>query len=229
MATILYSRIGTQGSDMNKQHNLSTLSKAGLYLVTSSEFSTLPVIEVLERFLKAGGRLFQLREKAFAREQLLEAASMARKLADKYDAVFILNDDVNVALAVKADGVHLGQDDMTVKEAREILGSNFIIGVSTHNIEEAVAAQDDGADYINIGPVFPTQTKAHTKAIGPEGIELILPYVKVPFTFMGGIKEENLQSLLKYDPAAVAMVTEITRASDIESKVKKLLSISLCY
>ncbi|MEI6079922.1 MAG: thiamine phosphate synthase [bacterium] len=214
---------------MNKQDSLRTLSKAGLYLVTSSEFSTLPVMEVLERFLKAGGKLFQLREKAFAREQLLETAKMARKLADQYGAVFILNDDVDVALAVNADGVHLGQDDMPIKDARKLLGNDLIIGVSTHNIHEAIAAQEDGADYINIGPVFPTQTKAHAKALGAEGIELILPYVKVPFTFMGGIKEENIPALLKYDPAAVAMVTEITRASDIESKVKKLLSISLCY
>ncbi len=229
MVMIQFSRTGIQGSDMNKQDSLRTLSKAGLYLVTSSEFSTLPVMEVLERFLKAGGKLFQLREKAFAREQLLETAKMARKLADQYGAVFILNDDVDVALAVNADGVHLGQDDMPIKDARKLLGNDLIIGVSTHNIQEAIAAQEDGADYINIGPVFPTQTKAHAKALGAEGIELILPYVKVPFTFMGGIKEENIPALLKYDPAAVAMVTEITRASDIESKVKKLLSISLCY
>ena len=147
----------------------------------------------------------------------------SRIIADRYDAVFIVNDDVELALAVGADGVHLGQEDLSVVAARKLLGKNAIIGVSTHNIEEAVAAQEHGADYINIGPVFPTQTKEHLSALGVSGIGNILAHVHIPFTFMGGIKEENMEQLLRYRPAALAMVTEITKAVEIEDKVLRLL------
>jgi thiamine-phosphate pyrophosphorylase len=210
--------------NLYKQRKMQIFNSAGLYLVTSTELSNAPTLEVLGMFLKAGGKLFQLREKTFSKEQLYETALEARKLADKYGAVFIMNDQVEMALAVGADGVHLGQDDMSVDEARKILGDGAIIGVSTHDIEEAVKAQKDGADYINIGPVFPTQTKPHASVLGTDGLKYILPHVKVPFTFMGGIKEDNMNSLLKYKPAAVAMVTEITKATDIAKKTTSLLS-----
>jgi thiamine-phosphate pyrophosphorylase len=209
-----------------KQRKMQIFSSAGLYLVTSTELSNLPTLEVLERFLRAGGKLFQLREKTFSEEMLYETGLETRKLADKYGAVFIMNDQVDIALAVGADGVHLGQEDMNVDEARKILGDGAIIGVSTHNIEEAVKAQADGADYINIGPVFSTQTKPHASVLGTDGLEYILPHVKIPFTFMGGIKEDNMSSLLKYKPAAVAMVTEVTKAKDIETKVRNIVVLS---
>lgn len=206
---------------------INLLKNAGLYFVTSGELSSTPTIDVLKKYLKAGGRMFQLREKTMSSSDLLTLASACKKLAEEYDALFIVNDDVKIARAVKADGVHLGQEDMSVQEARKILGTDCIIGVSTHNIEEAILAQEQGADYINIGPVYPTQTKEHMAALGLTGIEKILPYVKVPFTFMGGLKEKNILPLLKYKPCAVAMVTEISKAADVEEKVKNLLS--MCF
>jgi len=204
-------------------HKMEIFKKASIYLVTSTELSAVPTLELIEIFLKSGGRLFQLREKTFSKEQLIEIGLRAKELADTYDAVFIVNDHVDVALAVGADGVHLGQEDMSVHEARQLLGPNRIIGVSTHNVEEAVLAQEQGVDYINIGPIFPTQTKEHLLALGTTGVENILSSVKIPFTFMGGIKEDNIKSLLRYKPAALAMVTEITKAVDIEAKVQRLL------
>ncbi|MCX6113479.1 MAG: thiamine phosphate synthase [Proteobacteria bacterium] len=208
-----------------KSHKMDVLKASGVYFVTSTELSDVPTLDLLDIFLKAGGKLFQLREKTFSKKKLFETGLLARKLADKYDAVFIVNDDIDVALTVGADGVHLGQDDMPVAMARKLLGENFILGVSTHNIEEAVMAQKQGADYINIGPVFPTQTKPHVSALDAKGIETILPHVHIPFTFMGGIKEDNMAVLLKYKPSALAMVTEITKSVDVDNKVKRLLSI----
>ena len=204
-------------------HKMEIFKKAGIYLVTSTELSTLPTLELIEIFLKSGGRLFQLREKTFSKKQLIETGQRAKELADTYDAVFIVNDHVDVALAVGADGVHLGQEDLSVHKARQLLGPNRIVGVSTHNIEEALLAQEQGVDYINVGPVFPTQTKEHLSAMGLAGVENILSSVHIPFTFMGGIKEDNIKLLLRYKPAALAMVAEITKAVDIEDKVERLL------
>jgi len=210
---------------MAKEHKMEIFKRAGIYLVTSSELSNRPTEEIIEQFLQAGGKLFQLREKKLSEKEFYELGLKAKKLSDKYDAAFIVNDNVEQALKLKADGVHLGQDDMSIKEARKMLGPSFIIGASTHNVDEVIKAQADGADYINIGPVFPTNTKLHMQALGIDGVATILPSVKIPFTFMGGIKEDNLHLLKKFNPAAVAMVTEITRAENVLLRVRSLLKL----
>jgi thiamine-phosphate pyrophosphorylase len=202
---------------------MEVFKSAGLYLVTSSELSNYPTLEVIERSLKSGCKLFQLREKNLTKDEYKELAFQARVLADRYGAIFIVNDHADVALEVGADGVHLGQDDMSVKDARKILGHEFIIGVSTHNSDEVIKAQNEGADYINIGPVFPTSTKPDVISLGLDEIKSIIPNVKVPFTFMGGIKLQNIESLKSFKPAAVAMITELTRAESVEAQVSQAL------
>lgn len=208
----------------NKKEKMNVFKRAGLYLVTSAELSDLPTLDTIERSLQAGCRLFQLREKTLAREQYRELALQAKTLADKYAAVFIVNDHVDVALEVGADGVHLGQDDMSIGDARKILGDGFIIGVSTHNIKEVMDAQAEGADYINVGPVFPTNTKPDAVSLGLDGIKHILPHVKIPFTFMGGIKLENVNSLKVFKPAAVAVITGLTRSPSLAVDISAFLS-----
>ncbi|MEI6092207.1 MAG: thiamine phosphate synthase [bacterium] len=203
------------------------LKKAGVYFVTSTELSLGPTSEILRLYLNAGGRMFQLREKMMSRDELLQLSKYSRKIADEYGALFIVNDDVALAKMSNADGVHLGQDDMSVNEARQMLGDDLIIGVSTHNVEEVLLAQEQGADYINLGPIYPTKTKEHITPLGIAGLEKILPYVKIPFTFMGGLKENNIAPLLKYKPCALAMVTEISKAIDVENKVKSLISVCI--
>ena len=139
--------------------------------------------------------------------------------------MFIVNDHLDIAMASGADGVHLGQEDLPLKEARRILGSEAIIGVSTHNLNEVVEAKENGTDYVNIGPVFPTQTKVHLQSIKAEEISKVLAtIVDMPFTFMGGIKESNIQKLSDYKPSALAMITEITKAQDINKKVRAVLA-----
>ena len=208
----------------DKRTRIEKFKNAKLYLVTSQELSNAPTLQILREALQAGCKLFQLREKTLAKHKYKELALLVRSMANKYDALFIVNDHVDVAKEVGADGVHLGQDDMSVKEARKILGSEFIIGVSTHNIEEAIKAQKDGADYINIGPVFPTNTKPFAKSLGLDGIKEILPHVNIPFTFMGGIKLDNVQSLKPFKPAAVAVITELTRSMRLSVDISTFLS-----
>jgi thiamine-phosphate pyrophosphorylase len=203
---------------------MDIFKRAGLYLVTSSELSDMPTLEIIEQSLNAGCRLFQLREKTLSKNEYKELAFQARTLADRHGALFIVNDYVDVAVDVRADGVHLGQDDMSVSDARKMLGDEFIIGVSTHNIEEAIQAQAQGADYINIGPVFPTNTKPDAVSLGLDGIKKILPYVKVPFTFMGGIKLDNVDTLKAFRPAAVAVITGLTRSASLAVDISAFLS-----
>ncbi len=207
-----------------KAKKMQKFCSAKLYLVTSTELSDSPTLQILNEALRAGCKLFQLREKTLIKSKYAELASLVRSMANKYDALFIVNDHVDVAKEVGADGVHLGQGDMSVQEARKILGNGFIIGVSTHNVEEAIKAQKDGADYINIGPVFPTDTKPFATSLGLEGIKEILPHVNIPFTFMGGIKLANVESLRPFKPAAVAVITELTRSKRLSVDISTFLS-----
>jgi thiamine-phosphate pyrophosphorylase len=207
-----------------KTQKMQKFCSARLYLVTSKELSNAPTLQILREALQVGCKLFQLREKTLKKHEYKELAMLVRSLANKYGALFIVNDHVDVAKEVGADGVHLGQEDMSVADARKILGDEFIIGVSTHNVEEAVKAQQDGADYINIGPVFPTNTKPFATSLGLEGIKKILPHVNIPFTFMGGIKLENVEDLRPFKPAAVAVITELTRSSSLSVDISTFLS-----
>jgi thiamine-phosphate pyrophosphorylase len=136
--------------------------------------------------------------------------------------LLIINDLVDVAVEAGADGVHLGQDDLPLKEARE-MAPELIFGVSTHSKEEALKAQDDGADYINIGPIFNTQTKSLAMAaLGVEAIRRISPLLHIPFTVMGGIKSGHIPDLLSAGARKIAMVTEITAHENIAAKVTEL-------
>jgi thiamine-phosphate pyrophosphorylase len=136
--------------------------------------------------------------------------------------LLIINDHLDVAVAVDADGVHLGQEDLPVEVARK-LAPDLLIGASTHSLEQALRAQHDGADYINIGPIFPTKTKEGAEHfLGPDAIAEISSQIQVPFTVMGGIKEENIGDVLTRGARKVAVVTAITKASDIAERVTRL-------
>jgi thiamine-phosphate pyrophosphorylase len=136
--------------------------------------------------------------------------------------LLIINDHVDIALAVKADGVHLGQEDLPLKVARK-LAPDLLIGASTHSLEQALQAQKDGADYLNVGPIFPTETKDVTnKFLGPEAIVEICPHVELPCTVMGGINESNIDQVLARGVQRVAMVTAITKAQNIAQRVSSL-------
>lgn len=197
--------------------------KIDIYPVISSEFCAgRPPLEVLDRIAEGGAGIVQMREKNKSKRELYELAEAFRETTSKYGMLFIVNDHLDIALSVKADGVHLGQDDFPLKAAKE-LAPEMIIGVSTHSREEALEAQENGADYINIGPIYPTETKKLAcQFLGLDALKEIPPLLHIPFTVMGGIKERHIPELISLDAARIAMVTEITQAKDITEKVKQL-------
>ena len=179
-------------------------------------------LEVLEAVIRGGTKIIQLREKEYPKRDLYNLALKFREITARAGVLLIINDHVDIALAVEAEGVHLGQEDLPLTVARR-LAPELLIGASTHSLEQALQAQEDGADYINIGPIFPTGTKEGVEhALGPEAIAMISPEIEVDFTVMGGINEVNLDQVLANGARKVAMVTAITRAADIAATVRSL-------
>ena len=194
-----------------------------LYPVISSEFTNgRASLDVLRAIAAAGARIVQLREKNLGTRELYRLAGEYRRITAEHDMLLIINDHVDIALAVGADGVHLGQDDLPLPAARRI-APGLLLGCSTHNREEAAVAIGEDADYINIGPLFPTRTKqVGCEALGLDTFRSIAAGVDIPFTVMGGIKAHHLPELLAAGAVRVAMVTEITQAEDITARVKEL-------
>lgn len=204
---------------------IKRFNDAGLYLVTSASGSKgRSTLDVVRSALAGGVRLVQLREKDWPLRELLRLAGDVRRLTDAAGALLIINDRLDVALAVGADGVHLGQADMPVSVARR-MAPELIIGASTHSLDEARAAEAAGASYINIGPIFPTLTKEwHRDFLGLDGIRVIAPAVSIPFTVMGGIKPHHIPELVRAGVRTVAVVTAVTAADDPAQAARELLA-----
>jgi thiamine-phosphate pyrophosphorylase len=169
--------------------------------------------------------LIQLREKDKTKSEFYDLAVKVRKKTLEYGALLIINDYLDVAMAVEADGVHLGQDDLPVDVAVK-LAPEMIIGTSTHDVEEARIAEAQGCAYLNIGPIYPTNTKDwQDEYLGLDGLDKIAKTVSVPFTVMGGIKKHHIPELKKHDANIIALVTAVTAAEDPQSAAKELLDI----
>ena len=194
---------------------MAAFAKTDLYVVITEAFCAgRPALEVLARALDAGVRLVQMREKDLEGGQLYWRAAEFRRLTTAAGALFMVNDRVDVALAAGADGVHLGQNDLPVSAVRQI-APHLIIGASTHSLEEALAAQAAGASYVNIGPIFATQTKATPRGpLGPEALETIAPHLRIPWTTMGGITHANIGQVVSRGARHPAVVTAVTAAPD---------------
>jgi thiamine-phosphate pyrophosphorylase len=203
--------------------NLFTKNRA-LYLITDRIISGLSLTEIAKQAISAGIRLIQLREKNMSRRELYKEAISIRALTMQYHITFIINDYVDIALTVNADGVHLGQEDMPIKEVRKILGKNKIIGISTHSLKQAIDAQRSGADYIGFGPIFKTTTKDAGNPKGVKPLIEIKKHIKIPVVAIGGITVENAFLALKAGADAVAVVSGILKG-DIKGNTRKFLSI----
>jgi thiamine-phosphate pyrophosphorylase len=208
---------------MNRDISKAKFQQVDVYPVTCEKLSAgRSNLEVLGGVVQGGAAIVQLREKEYSKKDFYHLALKFREITAVAGMLLIINDHVDVALAVEADGVHLGQEDLPLTAARK-LAPELIIGASTHSLEEALRAQAEGADYINIGPIFPTRTKEGVKQfLGPEAIAAIRPKLQVPFTVMGGITGSNLDQVLASGARRVAMVTAITRAPDIAGAVRAL-------
>ena len=180
----------------------------------------------LESALKGGITCFQLREKHLPFNEFLAEAREVKKLCAKYDVPLIINDNTEVALESGADGVHIGQDDGDVAEVRRIAGSRLIIGVSAHNVEEALAAEKAGADYLGCGAVFGSATKSNVHVLPLETLKNIAAAVKIPIVAIGGINENNMMRLAGTGINGVAVISAIFGAVDVESKCKELKALS---
>jgi thiamine-phosphate pyrophosphorylase len=172
--------------------------------------------------LKAGIKFIQYRDKDRTRREIYYEAVRLRELTRSFDAVLIINDHADIALAVDADGVHLGQDDLPLKEARWIMGDR-IIGISTHDLAQAREAQSGGADYIGFGPVFETLTKDAGSAKGIDNLRLITQNITVPVVAIGGINGGNIRQVMDAGAAAAAVASAICRG-DIEDNALRLVS-----
>ncbi len=193
-----------------------------LYVVTCEKLSNgRSNLEVLDAVIKGGGKIIQLRDKQLCKCDYFQLAKKFRKITAKAGILLIINDYLDVAMAVDADGVHLGQEDFPLKEAR-MLAPNLILGRSVHSLKQAKIAEAEGADYINIGPIFSTNTKEHAKALGSKAIKKIAPEISVPFTVMGGIKSKNIKELVVAGAKKIALVTAVTQSTDMVSAVIEL-------
>jgi len=196
-----------------------------LYVVTDEKLSLGRTDQVVAGLAVTGGAgVIQLRAKDVSNRLLYEKALVIKKeLAGK--AFFIINDRLDVALAVGADGVHLGQDDLPTTVARSILGPEKIIGVSVGNVEEALRAEADGADYLGASAVFSTPTKTDVRAIGLSALEDICRAVKIPVVGIGGINKSNAIQIISAGAAGVAVVSAVISASDVTLASAELLAV----
>jgi thiamine-phosphate pyrophosphorylase len=191
----------------------------GVCFITDRKSSNLPYEAMVYKVLQGGVKWVQYREKERSRREIFEDAERLRKLTKNYNATLIVNDYVDIAICVDADGVHLGHDDLPMSEARKIVGRNKIIGVSTHSLEQAVEAERGGADYIGFGPVLHTMTK---DAGSPKGIDMLREVknqVTIPVVAIGGINLSNIRSVLITGVDAVAVASAILKG-DAEQNAK---------
>lgn len=194
-----------------------------LYLVTDRyNFSDTEFLKKVEQACKAGVTILQLREKNITTRNYYELALKVKVITDYYHIPLIIDDRIDICLAVDAVGVHIGNDEIPVKIARKIIGPNKIIGVSAKNVNTAQNALKDGANYLGVGAIYPTKTKVITQPTSFETLTEIINAVNIPVVAIGGINETRIQSFKKVDIAGVAMVSEIMKAPDIYNKVTSI-------
>ena len=193
-----------------------------LYLITDSDIlKGRDFYHCIEEALKGGVTMLQLREKEADGKEFLEKAMNLRELTRKYGVKFVINDRIDIAMLVDADGVHIGQSDIDAVSARKLLGDNKIIGVSARNLQEAKIAKENGADYLGIGAMFSTSTKSDAKLVSFNTLEEIIKEVNLPFVLIGGITLDNVKKLKHFKPDGYALVSGILGTDDISKRVEK--------
>ena len=197
-----------------------------LYAVTDrSWLNGRDFYQVVEDSLKGGATFLQLREKDISDEEFLEIALKLKPIAEKYNVPFVINDNIEVAIKCKADGVHVGQSDIIGKDVRAMIGDDMILGISANTVEAAQKAEQAGADYIGVGAVFATSTKKNAKNITPEKLAEICDSVTIPAVAIGGITEENILTLKNSKIAGAAVVSAIYKNDDVFSATKRLKAL----
>ena len=198
-----------------------------LYAVTDRTWvGEQTLYQQVEAVLKGSATCVQLREKELDEEAFLQEAKELCALCRRYGVPFIVNDNVDIAVACGADGVHVGQEDMAAGEVRRRVGKDMILGVSVHTVEEACQAVRDGADYLGLGAVFPTSTKTDAERMPNETLRAICEAVDVPIVAIGGIDRDNILQLSGSGVDGVALVSAIFSAEDVEGTCRELRALS---
>lgn len=201
---------------------------SGLYLITDRKIfnNSDAFFNAIEKALNAGVRFLQLREKDLPTRMLLDYAYKLRTLTNQYNAKLFINDRIDIALCVEADGVHLGQASMPPSGVRKIIREDMQIGVSTHSLSEALLAQEEGADFITFGPIYQTPSKLqYGSPVGLNALIEIKNPISIPIYGIGGINHDNIRDVLNAGANGVAMIRGILSAENIEDTVKRFLKI----
>ena len=208
---------------------MSRLKKEDLLLYAVTDRTWLngdTLYNQVEKALKGGATFIQLREKNLGKAEFLKEAKEIKQLCAKYNVPFVINDNVEIAKEIDADGVHVGQDDMEVLDVRAVLGKDKIIGVSAHSVEEALLAQEHGADYLGVGAVFHTGTKSDATDLSHETLKEICNAVDIPVIAIGGISADNVLELSGNGLCGIAVISAIFAQKDIEAAARNLSELS---
>lgn len=198
-----------------------------LYAITDRTWlgeKSLP--QVVEEAILGGATFIQLREKNLSYDQFLKAAIEVKAVTDKYNVPFVINDNVDIAVEVGADGAHIGQSDEEIRVARAKLGTNKILGLSAGTLEEAIKAEKNGADYLGVGAVFDTSTKLDARTVSFEDLKKICDTVKIPVVAIGGISKDNVFELRGTGIAGISVVSAIFSQDNVKKAAEELLNLT---
>jgi thiamine-phosphate pyrophosphorylase len=199
------------------------LDGKSLYLLVTASQCACGFEQTVKAALTAGIRIVQLREKSLDDRELLLQARQLREWTNQFDAILIINDRPDIAVLCQADGVHVGQDELTVRDARMIVGPDLLIGVSTHSIEQARQAVLDGADYLGVGPTFPSGTKSFEQFPGLDFVRQVASEIRLPWFAIGGIDEHNIADVTNAGASRVAVSGAVCASRDSEAAVRNLM------
>ncbi|WP_339063360.1 thiamine phosphate synthase [Tepidibacillus marianensis] len=203
---------------------MTGIEALSVYLVVGQNDCLLPPIDVVQQALEAGVRTVQLREKKGNMREIIQFGREIRRLTREYDAILFVNDRYDLAQILEADGIHIGQDDIPIEEIRRLSPPTFKIGVSARTIEEAIRAEQDGADYLGMGAIYSTATKEDAKTIGLEGLKVIRRRISIPIIAIGGIQKEHIGEIALSGADGIAVVSAITKSKDPFRSAKYLIN-----
>lgn len=194
----------------------------GIYLILDQQYADRDIVSIAIDAIDAGVDVLQYREKLLSKKDALNMAGKLRRITNGTGIPLIINDDPALALAVDADGVHLGQDDIPVSVARRIIGKGKIIGLSTHSYQEAMEAMSYDINYIGFGPVFESGTKMVTAPLGVQAISRLRDVISIPIIAIGGISEGNIADVIRCGADGAAVISAVLSSSDIKKSVRNL-------
>jgi len=195
------------------------------YFITDSDLSKNDIYSDTENAIKAGCKIVQYREKNKTKEEIFREAKKLKKTCEG-KAIFLINDYIDIALACNADGIHIGQDDVSYETARTLLGKDKIIGLTVHSLEEAIEAERLGVDYIGLAPIFKTGTKEDARdPIGIDIIKIVKKNVNLPIVAVGGINKNNVQEIIESGADSVVSIYGVLNSNDVYDEIKDFINI----